>query len=171
TPLLYKIEGIETGADDYITKPFNLRLLEARVWNLLEARKKLRDRYKENITLEPMNIAITSPDVKFLEKVMAYIEENLAEPSLNVEEIGKEIGMSRVTLYRKIKALTNQTVIEFIRGVKLKRAAQLLAQNNFNINEIAYMVGFTDVDYFRKCFKEQFGKTPKEYANSQEQIQ
>lgn len=167
TPLLYKIEGIETGADDYITKPFNLRFLDARVWNLLEARKRLRDRYKENLTLEPTNIAITSPDVKFLEKVMAYIEENLAEPSLNVEEIGKEIGMSRVTLYRKIKALTNQTVVEFIRGVRLKRAAQLLVQKQFNISEIAYIVGFTDVDYFRKCFKEQFGKTPKEYANSE----
>mgnify|MGYP003939795167 CR=1 FL=1 len=166
TPLLYKIEGIETGADDYITKPFNLRLLEARVWNLLEARKRLRDRYKENITLEPKNIAITSPDVKFLERVMSYIEKNLDEPGLNVEEIGKEIGMSRVTLYRKIKALTNQTVIEFIRSIRLKRAAQLLEQNQFNINEIAYIVGFTDVDYFRKCFKERFGKTPKEYAHA-----
>lgn len=164
TPLIFKIEGLETGADDYITKPFNLGFLEARIWNLLESRKKLRDRFSKEITLQPANIAITSPDEKFLEKAMAYIEANIVEPSLSVEELGKQVAMSRVTLYRKIKALTNQTTIEFIRTVRLKRAAQLLEQNKFNVNEVSYLVGFTDVDYFRKCFKEQFGYTPKEYA-------
>jgi len=89
----------------------------------------------------------------------------MEEPTLSVEEMGKEVGMSRVTLYRKIKALTNQTAIEFIRNVRLKRAAQLLEQNKLNVNEVAYMVGFIDVDYFRKCFKEQFGYTPKAYIN------
>ena len=164
TPLIFKIEGLETGADDYITKPFSVNILEARVRNLIESRKKLRDRYSKEISLQPQNVAITSPDEKFLSKVMLFIEANLAEPTLTVEELGKEIGMSRATLYRKMKALTNQTAIEFIRGVRLKRAAQLLAQNKFNVSEVAYMVGFMDVDYFRKCFKEQFGFTPKEYT-------
>ena len=96
---------------------------------------------------------------------MNYIEANLTEPTLNVEDLGKEVFMSRVTLYRKIKALTNQTAIEFIRTIRLRRAAQLLENSGYNVGEVAYMVGFTDVDYFRKCFKEQFGKTPKEYTN------
>lgn len=165
TPLVYKIEGYETGADDYITKPFNLNMLEARVWNLLDSRLKLRERYRKEISLQPRNVAITSPDEKFLEKAMAYIEQNISEASLSVEELGKEVGMSRVTLYRKIKGLTDQTAIEFIRSVRLKRAAQLLEQNKLNVNEVAYMVGFQDIDYFRRCFKEQFGYTPKEYAS------
>lgn len=166
TPIIFNIEGLETGADDYITKPFNLNMLEARVWNLLDNRQKLRERYSKEVTLQPTNVAITSPDEKFLEKIMAFIEKNIAEPELSVEELGNVAGMSRVTLYRKIKALTNQTAIEFIRSVRLKRAAQLLQQNKFNVNEVAYMVGFSDVDYFRRCFKEEFKLTPKEYANS-----
>jgi ligand-binding sensor domain-containing protein/signal transduction histidine kinase/DNA-binding response OmpR family regulator len=166
TPLIFNIEGLETGADDYMTKPFNLTMLEARVWNLLDSRQKLRDRYRKEITLQPKNVAITSPDEKFLERVMTFIEKNMAEPSLSVEELGKEAGMSRVTLYRKIKALTNQTAVEFVRSVRLKRAAQLLEQNKLNVNEVAYMVGFLDIDYFRRCFKEEFGYTPKEFANN-----
>jgi ligand-binding sensor domain-containing protein/signal transduction histidine kinase/DNA-binding response OmpR family regulator len=166
TPIIFNIEGLETGADDYITKPFNLTVLEARVWNLLDSRQKLRDRYRKEITLQPKNVAITSPDEKFLERVMNFIEKNIDEPSLSVEELGKEAGMSRVTLYRKIKALTNQTAVEFIRSVRLKRAAQLLEQNKLNVNEVAYMVGFLDIDYFRRCFKEEFGYTPKAFASN-----
>jgi ligand-binding sensor domain-containing protein/signal transduction histidine kinase/CheY-like chemotaxis protein/AraC-like DNA-binding protein len=167
TPLIYKIEGLETGADDYLTKPFSIHIIEARVWNLLESRQQLRDRYKKEITLQPSKLAITSPDEIFLEKVMNFIENNMAEPSLNVEELGKEVFMSRVTLYRKIKALTNQTTIEFIRSVRLKKAAQYLETKSYSVTEAGYKVGFTDIDYFRKCFKEQFGKTPKEYARDQ----
>ncbi|MES2276169.1 MAG: two-component regulator propeller domain-containing protein [Bacteroidota bacterium] len=166
TPLIFKLEGLETGADDYITKPFSIDILESRVRNLVDSRKKLRDRYRKEISLQPQNVAITSPDEKFLVKVMAFIEANMSETTLSVEELGKEVGMSRVTLYRKIKALTNQTAIEFIRGIRIKRAAQLLEQNKFNVSEVAYMVGFVDVDYFRKCFKEQYGYTPKEYAHT-----
>ena len=165
TPLIFKIEGLETGADDYITKPFNLNILEARIWNLLESRQLLRERYRKDITLQPTNVAITSPDEKFLARVMSFIESNIAESTLSVEELGKEVGMSRVTLYRKIKALTNQTAVEFIRSVRLKRAAQLLEQNKLHVSEVAYMVGFIDIDYFRRCFKDQFGHTPKEYAS------
>jgi ligand-binding sensor domain-containing protein/signal transduction histidine kinase/DNA-binding response OmpR family regulator len=164
TSLIYKIEGLETGADDYITKPFSLQLLEKRINNLLDLRRKLRERYSREIHLQPTNTAITSPDEKFLEKVMKFIEQNMEESNLSVEEMGKEVGMSRVTLYRKIKALTDQSAIEFIRSVRLKRAAQLLEQNKFHISEVAYMVGFTDLDYFRRCFKQQFGQNPKDYS-------
>lgn len=164
TPLIFKLEGLEIGADDYITKPFNLHFLEARVWNLLASRQKLKERYRKEFFLQPKDVAINSPDEMFLEKVIKFIEDNLAEPALNVEELGREIGMSRITLYRKIKGLTGQTVVEFIRSFRLKRAAQLLAQNHLQVNEISYMVGFQDVDYFRKCFKEQFGYTPTQVA-------
>ncbi len=170
TPLIFKIEGLETGADDYITKPFNLNILEARVWNLLESRQLLRERYRKEINLQPVNVAITSPDEKFLSKAMSYIEKNIAESNLSVEDLGREVGMSRVTLYRKIKALTNQSAVEFIRTIRLKRAAQLLEQNKLNVSEIAYMVGFMDIDYFRRCFKEQYGYTPKEYAQNAEKV-
>jgi signal transduction histidine kinase/ligand-binding sensor domain-containing protein/DNA-binding response OmpR family regulator len=164
TPLIYKIEGLETGADDYITKPFSINVVDTRVWNLLDLRQKLRDRYKKEVTLQPQNIAITSPDEIFLDKVMKFIEVNIAESTLNVEELSKEVFMSRVTLYRKIKALTGQTTIEFIRSVRLKRASQLLVTQNYSVAEVAYMVGFTDIDYFSKSFKEQYHKTPKQYG-------
>mgnify|MGYP003575338233 FL=1 len=167
-PMLFKIEGLETGADDYITKPFHLPYLDLKVWNLIESRIKLREKYSREITLQPKNVAITSPDEKFLEKAMKHIEENISEPSLGVEELSKVVGMSKTTLYRKLKALTNQNTNEFIRSVRLNRAAQLLTQNKFNINEIAYQVGFTNQNYFRKCFKEQFGSTPSDYIASQQ---
>ena len=164
TPLLYKIEGLETGADDYITKPFDLNLLEARVWNLLESRQKLRVRYQKELILKPENIAINSADETFFDKIMTFIEENIAEPTLSVEEMGKYVGMSRVHLYRKIKAATGFSVVELMRRVRLQRAGQLLAENKFNVFEVAYMVGFQDQDYFRKCFKEFYGMTPTAYS-------
>lgn len=169
TPLIFRMEGFETGADDYVTKPFSLALLQVRVHNLLNSRNILRERYSKDITLQPRNIAITGADEIFLEQVMQFIENNILEPSLNVEQMAREVNMSRITLYRKIKALTNQSTIEFIRSVRLKRAAQLLLRNEFTVNEVAYMVGFSDVDYFRKWFKKEFGSTPKEYAATHKQ--
>lgn len=163
TQLIFKMEGLETGADDYITKPFNFNLVEARVWNLIETRQKLRDRYQKEITLEPQNIAISNLDEIFLRKVLNYIEQHIADPDLSVEQLSQEVAMSKSSFYKKIKSLTNQTGVEFIRTVKVKRAAQLLAQGQFTVNQVAYMVGFKDVDYFRKCFKDQFNHTPKEH--------
>lgn len=164
TPLLYKIEGLETGADDYITKPFDLNLLAVRVWNLLESRVTLRDKYQKELILKPENIAINSADEIFFEKIIRFIEENIAEPTLNVEAMGKHVGMSRVHLYRKIKAATGLTVVEFMRRIRLQRAGQLLSENKLNVFEVAYMVGFQDQDYFRKCFKEYYGMTPTVYS-------
>jgi transcriptional regulator GlxA family with amidase domain len=151
-----------------MTKPFNIALLEVRVWNLLEQRQKLRMRYRKEITLQPTNLTITAPDEAFLEKIMSHIETNISEPDLNVEDLAERVFMNRTTLYRKIKSLTGQTAVEFIRTIRLKRAAQLLKSNAYNVNEVAYMTGFTDLGYFRRCFKEQFKETPTEYMNNQE---
>ncbi|WP_317168829.1 two-component regulator propeller domain-containing protein [Parapedobacter sp. SGR-10] len=168
TPAMYKIEGFEIGADDYMTKPFNMDVLEARVNNLLSSRREIMERYKTELSTQPQNVDITSPDDILLAKAMDFIEKNLSEPRLNVEEMAKEVGVGRGALYRKIKALTGKTAIEFIRTIRIKRAAQLLKQKKMNINEVVYSVGFTDVDYFRKCFKEEFGMTPREYIHSSE---
>ncbi len=166
SPLIFKLEGLENGADDYVTKPFNFDLLDAKVWNLLENRQKMKTRYQKEITLQPTNTSISTFDDKFLEGVLKYIEDNIAEESLNVEDLSQHIGMSRGNLYRKLKALTSKSPVEFIRNIRLNRAAQLLKQHKMYINEVSYMVGFQNVTYFRKCFKEEFGYTPTEYAKT-----
>lgn len=168
SPVIFQMEGLETGADDYVIKPFNIGLLQLRAHNLLVSRALLRERYSRDVTLQPSNIAITSADEQFLAKVMRFIDDNIMEATLNVEQLARDVNLSRITLLRKIKALTNQSTIEFIRSYRLKKAAQLL-QTGHNVTEAAYMVGFSDVDYFRKWFKTEFGSTPKEYAASRQQ--
>lgn len=163
----HKIEGFANGADEYITKPFSVSLLDTRVQNLLQSRRILRECYTKRILLEPENKLITGPDEQFLEKLTAYIDDNIMEPDLQVESLGQAMNMSRMTLYRKIKALTNQSAVEFIRSFRLKRAAQLLARNEYTVTEVAYMTGFSDADYFRKWFKKEFGQTPREFAAAQ----
>jgi AraC-like DNA-binding protein len=141
-------------------------MLEVRVWNLIATRQKLRERYQQEINLDPQNITISNLDEIFLKKVLNYIEVHIADPELSVEQLSAEVAMSRSLFYKKIKSLTNQSGVEFIRSVKIKRAAQILAQGQLTVNEVAVMVGFSDVNYFRKCFKEQFNYTPKQHPVS-----
>ncbi len=164
TLIEYEIEGIKTGADDYIIKPFNLTLLSLKVANLLTTRIKLREKFKSQVTIEPSKLNTVSPDERLLKRVMTYIEDQLAEPGLSVDDICEAIGLSRTQLYRKMRALTSLSVGDIIREIRLKRAQQLLHDKKFNINEIAYMTGFSDPDYFRKCFKAKFGISPSEYS-------
>ncbi|MGN6180703.1 MAG: hybrid sensor histidine kinase/response regulator transcription factor [Mucilaginibacter sp.] len=166
TQIKFKMEGLETGADDYITKPFNFSILEMRAWNLIETRQKLKERYQKEINLDPQNIAISNLDEVFLKRVLNYIELHINDPELGVELLSQEVAMSKSLFYKKIKSLTNLSGVEFIRSVRIKRAAQILAQGQLTVNEVAYMVGFSDVNYFRKCFKEQFNYTPKEHPLS-----
>ena len=166
TPLIFKVEGYETGADDYITKPFHIDILDARVENLIRSRAKLRERFKTEVSLQPTELAISSPDEEFLKKLLAYVEANIAENELKVDDVCREVGLSRTHLYRKVKALTNMSMSGLIRSIRLKRAAQLMGKGRFNISEIAYQVGFLDVDYFRSCFKKQYGVTPSLYQKN-----
>lgn len=163
TPLVFRIEGIETGADDYVTKPFSPIYLKSRVRNLINNREKIKEKFRKELILQPKQLTVTSPDEKFLETVLAYLDKHMDDPNLSVEDISKEAGMSRSNLYRKIKALTGLTIVQFIRSIRIKRAAQLLAKNGFNVSEVAYMVGFQDVDYFTRCFKKEFKVVPSKY--------
>jgi signal transduction histidine kinase/DNA-binding response OmpR family regulator len=161
----FKIKGLEIGADDYICKPFNVRLLKTRIKNLIENRVTLQNKFRKDILLEPKEVAVTSSDEKFLKKAMQVVENHISDSSFNVMVFVKEMGMSRSVMYRKLEAVTGQSVNEFIRSIRLKRAAQLLALNEFTISEITYEVGFNDPQYFSKCFSKQFGKTPSAYAS------
>jgi len=161
-----RIEGLETGADDYLTKPFNIKELRVRVKNLIKQRQKLRERFRKELMLEPKDIAVTSADERFLKQTLDIIEKNMSDEDFNVEQLGSELAMSRMQLFRKIKALTDQAPSEFIRTIRLKRAAQLIKSNFGNLAEITYEVGFNHPSYFAKCFRELFGVAPSEYTNT-----
>ncbi|MFV0593982.1 MAG: two-component regulator propeller domain-containing protein [Draconibacterium sp.] len=161
----HELKGLTTGADDYITKPFDLSVLQAKVDNMLSMRDLLKEKYTSTMVLEPTNVVLSSPDERFLQKVIDVVEENIADSELDIENFALKVGVSRMQLYRKLHALTNMTVKEFIRNIRLKRATQLLEQQQLNISEIAYAVGFKDLSHFRKCFKREYGMSATEYLS------
>ncbi|HOY06444.1 MAG TPA: two-component regulator propeller domain-containing protein [Saprospiraceae bacterium] len=167
TSLLHKIEGLETGADDYITKPFNLQLLQLRIRNLIAIRERLKTQSGKSLELSPSALTVTSIDEEFLVKFIRIVEEHMDESEYSIDDLAHQIAMSRMQLYRKLKALTGETPNTLIRNIRLKRAAQLLDTRQFNISEVAYKVGFTDLKYFRERFKERFGVVPSEYFRSE----
>ena len=157
-------EGLGTGADAYITKPFKMKLLETRVNKLIESRKLLRDRYSQEVILKPKDIAITNIDEQFLERIQQVMDDKLTESSFSVQDFSKAVGMSRMQLHRKLKALTGLSASEFVRSQRLKLAANLLQTSNANVSEIGYQVGFNDPSYFTKCFKEAYAVSPTDYS-------
>ncbi|MFZ6008915.1 MAG: ATP-binding protein [Bacteroidota bacterium] len=160
TALDSKIESYEIGADDYISKPFSLKELLARISNLIENRKKLQKKFSQNLSLRPIDIKMLSVEERFLEKVMRIIEEHMEDSIFSVDDLAKESAMSTIQLYRKLKALTGNTPNELIRNVRLERAKCILRQRGANVAEVAYLVGFSNLSYFAKCFKDKFGITP-----------
>ncbi|PIA77838.1 hypothetical protein BFR04_10475 [Gaetbulibacter sp. 4G1] len=162
-----KMEGFEYGADDYITKPFNIDVLNIRVMNLIENRRILRDIFRKEILLKPKDVAINNVDEIFIEKVMKIIEENMPDPKFSVSLMASNIGMSHSVLYRKIMALTGQNINEFIKSVKLARASQLILDSDYSINEISDMTGFSNSKYFSTCFKKKYNVTPSSYKKNQ----
>ncbi|MFZ2906071.1 MAG: two-component regulator propeller domain-containing protein [Cyclobacteriaceae bacterium] len=158
-----KIEGLEAGADDYLPKPFDWTELHTRIKNLIDIRKKLQEKFAQQMNLKPTEVTVQSTEDRFLKKVLTIVESNLSNPGFSVESLAEEAAMSNVQLYRKLKALTNQTPNELIRNFRLERAASLLKQHAGGVAEIAYQVGFNNLSYFAKCFKEKFGITPSEF--------
>lgn len=148
-----------------MAKPFDADELKLIVRNRIEARNKMKERFSREVTLEPREISITSFDEKFINKVLGIIENHIDDESFSIEELSREVGYSNMHLYRKLKAIAGQTPSQFLRTIRLKRAAALLAKESDNVTQIAYSVGFSSLSYFNKCFKEQFGVTPGKFAN------
>lgn len=161
---IHELDGLKTGADVYLTKPFGMRKLQLTIENLLVLQENMRKKFSQQLTLQPTNVIIESSDEEFLNKVLKLLEENISNSDFNVNQFAFEIGMSTPVFYRKIKALTGLTVNNFIKSIRLKRAAQLLEQKAGTIYEIAYMVGFNDPKYFSKEFRKQFGQAPSGYS-------
>lgn len=170
TSLIFKVEGLETGADEYLNKPFNPRVLELKVRNLLRLRTQMREAFTDNkiLSIEPKRVTLNSADELFIQQTMESIEANMTNAEFAIEDLCRDVAMSRMQLYRKLKALTGLSANEFIRTMRLKRAAQLLEQNQLTVAEVTYEVGFSDLPYFRECFKKMFGVTPSEYAHQKD---
>lgn len=156
-----RIQGFECGADSYISKPFNSKLLLVRLHNLIDNHKRLKQFFGDKTTLSKESVS--EVDKSFVDRFRGLIEENLTDSELSVEELGSKMGLSRVQLYRKIKALTNYSPNELVRIARLKKAASLLASSEKTISEITYEVGFTSPSYFTKCYKEYFGESPTDF--------
>ncbi len=161
--------GYKTGADIYISKPFDTKMLELQVKNLFQLRKNTIQKYKTDLILSPKELHITSTDEKFLKKAFDIVNKHSANPDFNAQLFTLKMGVSRTLLYTKLKALTSQSLTEFIRNVRLKKAAQMIVQTDLNISEIAYDLGFNDLKYFRKNFKLLFKMPPSEYRKTSKQ--
>jgi signal transduction histidine kinase/DNA-binding response OmpR family regulator/Tfp pilus assembly protein PilF len=157
-----KIQGLENQADDYVTKPFIPKELLVRVQNLIESRKKLQEKFQRELILKPSEMAVNSVEEKFIAKLLNIVEEHIGDEKFGVEQLAREIGMSRSQIHRKMMALTNQAPNLFIRIFRLTRAMELLKKQAATASEIAYEVGFSSPSYFTKCFREHFGYTPSE---------
>jgi signal transduction histidine kinase/ligand-binding sensor domain-containing protein/DNA-binding response OmpR family regulator len=155
--------GYTTGADAYITKPFDANILEVRVNNILRSRKILIEKFKKDTILEPKELTATSADEMFLQKAIDLIEQNMTNAAYSINDFISEMNMSRSVLYRKLKALTDQSITEFIRTIKLKRAGQLILKSQLSISEIAYDLGFNDLKHFRISFQKLFNELPSQY--------
>jgi len=159
-----QIKAIEYGADFYITKPFSIRYLITVIKQIIQTRRKLYTCFNQNIYLIPGELTNNELDKKFMQKIVDFILANITNDSLDVDDIANYVGMSRSNLYRKIKALTGKSIVEFIKTIRLKQALKLLESKRYSIAEIAYQTGFNSPAYFTKCFKEFYGKTPTEYV-------
>ena len=157
-----KLKGIDAGADAYLSKPFDIRVLKSTLAQLLSSRQLLFNKYFSAIADNDININTTSLDKEFIQKVLNYINENINDPDLGVELLASQLHLSRSQFYRKVKTLTGQTANQFLRNIRLQRAKQILEKGNTNISEVCYQVGFSSPSYFTKCFKNHFGVLPTE---------
>ena len=160
-----KMEGFETGADDYITKPFNFEILQSRIRNLIHQRELFQKDFHKQIEVKASSVNIVSLDEKLIQRAIKCVEQNISDTGFSVEGLSHELGMSRVHLYKKLLALTGKSPIEFIRVIRLQQAAQLLEKSQLTVSEVAYRVGFNNPKYFTKYFKEEYKVLPSAYAS------
>jgi signal transduction histidine kinase/ligand-binding sensor domain-containing protein/DNA-binding response OmpR family regulator len=160
-----KLAGTASGANDYITKPFNFEILSSKITGLLQMQQTLKKTYQKQVDIQAQDIGIVSEDDKFLKKTLSCIETNITNPNFSVEELSRQMSLSRVSLYKRLLALTGKTPVDCIRTIRLKRAVQLLEKSKLSIANIAYEVGFNNPTYFSKVFKEEYGRLPSEYIS------
>lgn len=158
-----QLKGLETGANDYLTKPFSFQLLNMKINNLLNLNTTLKNTYSKHINLETPEIELVSEDEKFLLKISRYVEDHIEDPDLSVDILSKTMFMSRGTLYNKVLSLTGETPVEFVRSIKLKKAVALLEKSDMKISQIGYAVGFSNPNYFARAFKAKYNVSPSEY--------
>ncbi|NME71220.1 hybrid sensor histidine kinase/response regulator transcription factor [Flammeovirga aprica] len=171
TSLVHQLEGLETGADDYITKPFKPSILKQKVINVLKNKEHVMEMYQGVMQLQkPLSKYSKEMDDNFLEETIAIVEKHLPDANLNVQLLVDEMGMSQSALYKKMKDVTGKSLVEFIKDVRMRKAGELLLSSNLKIFEIAYEIGFNDVKYFRKCFKEHYGMSASEYIKKMSQL-
>jgi len=163
--LVYKIEGLESGADDYISKPFDVIEFKLKIKNLLDSSQRLKSKFSGEGNFIANEIAVSSLDEQLLKKAFKIVEDNIANEQFDIQFFCSELGVSRTMLFTKIKAWTNFTPNEFIHEIRMKRAAYFLEQNKMNISQISYKVGFNNPKYFSKCFQKKYGETPSQYMN------
>ena len=163
--LIYKFEGLESGADEYISKPFNIKEFKLKIKNMLNSVARLKEKFSVENNFSPSDIAVSSMDETLLKKAFKIVELNIENDQFDIPFFCAELGVSRTMLFTKIKAWTNFTPNEFIQEIRMKRAAQLLEQNKINVSQVCYKVGFRNPKYFSKCFQKKFGETPTQYQN------
>ena len=165
-----KLKGLDCGADDYISKPFEKELLLARVANLLNTRNNLRSYFYNEVTLQSNNVAISEEYKDFLQKCITIVEKHITNPNFSIKVLASEIGMSHSNLYRKVKSMSGYTINGFIRLIRLRKAAELLINTEFNINEVAFETGFNNAKYFRMQFVKLFEMTPSDFAKRNRKV-
>lgn len=158
-----QLAGLECGANDYIIKPFNFEILLSKIQNLLLMQQTFKETYQKQVEIQSQDVAVVSEDEKFLKNALDFIEQNITQPNFSVEELSRHLALSRVSLYRKLLALTGKTPVDCIRTIRLKRAVQLLEKSKLSIANVAYEVGFNNAAYFAKVFREEYGMLPSEY--------
>ncbi|MCB0551575.1 MAG: helix-turn-helix domain-containing protein [Phaeodactylibacter sp.] len=156
----HKIEGLEQGADAYLTKPFDVRELKVRMAKLIEQRQRLKEQFAGELRLKPTEVSLASMDQRFLQSVIKQIEENIGNEYYSVEELAHSVGFSRSQLHRKLKALADKSPNQLIRDFRLARAKELLEQKSATVSEVAYQVGYSNLSYFSKSYKDAFGVSP-----------
>ena len=167
TAIESRLQALQKGADDYVTKPFEPEYLRARVHNIIAQRKQLEQSYRQRLMrLETQTSEKDMPGDTFLAKLLNVMDKQMDNNTLTVDGLVDEMGMGRTVFFNKLKSMTGMSPVEFMREMRIKKAAQLLEENQYNVTEVTYMVGMNDSRYFSKCFKNTYGITPSEYRNS-----
>lgn len=160
------LEGVESGADAYITKPFSTKLLLASIFKLIEQREKLREKFSNDLSAKRPIICTSDKDKEFVENLTRIVEEELTNPEFTADDFASRMSLGRTIFYRKVRGVTGYTPKEYLRVIRMKKAAELLVTQQYTVSEVTYMVGINDPFYFSRCFKAQFGISPSGYLKN-----